>query len=121
MFGKKCSSYREPNFISTHIIISRLMVKLKLSTSVWKHIGGVLHQNWKNQWAQWLPLDEWWYNTSYHTITYMTPFEAIYGKNPPSVLSYLPAVLKVQAVYQMLTFQEAILCTLKANLIMAQN
>jgi hypothetical protein len=29
----------------------------------------------KNQWAQWLPLVEWWYNTSYHTATCMTPFE----------------------------------------------
>jgi hypothetical protein len=28
----------------------------------------------KNQWAQWLPLGEWWYNTSYHTTTHMTPF-----------------------------------------------
>jgi hypothetical protein len=36
----------------------------------------------KNQWAQWLPLVEWWYNTSYHTATHMTPFEAVYGKNP---------------------------------------
>jgi IS30 family transposase len=33
----------------------------------------------KNQWAQWLPLDEWWYNTSYHIATHMTPFEAVYG------------------------------------------
>jgi hypothetical protein len=40
----------------------------------------------KNQWAQWLPLAEWWYKTSYHTTTRMTPFEAVYGKNPPSVL-----------------------------------
>jgi hypothetical protein len=28
----------------------------------------------KNQWAQWLPLGEWWYNTSYHKATCMTPF-----------------------------------------------
>ena len=33
----------------------------------------------QNQWAQWLPLDEWWYNTSYHTTTCMTPFEVVYG------------------------------------------
>jgi hypothetical protein len=32
----------------------------------------------------------------------MTPFEGRYGKNPPSVLSYLPGVSKVQAVYQTL-------------------
>jgi hypothetical protein len=52
----------------------------------------------KNQWAQWLPLVEWWYNTSYHTTTRMTPFEAVYGQKPPSVLSYLPGISKVQAV-----------------------
>jgi hypothetical protein len=41
----------------------------------------------QNQWAQWLPLVEWWYNTSYHTATCMIPFEAVYGQKPPSVLS----------------------------------
>jgi hypothetical protein len=52
----------------------------------------------QNQWAQWLPLDEWWYNTSYHTTTRMTPFEAVYGQNPPSILSYFSGVSKVQVV-----------------------
>jgi hypothetical protein len=52
----------------------------------------------KNQWAQWLPLVEWWYNTSYHTTIYMTHFEVVYGKNSPSVLSYFPTVSKVQAI-----------------------
>jgi hypothetical protein len=75
----------------------------------------------QNQWAQWLPLAEWWYNTSYHTTTCMTPFEAVYGQNPPSVLSYFPGVSKVQAVDQTLTVREAILRTLKENLVMAQN
>jgi hypothetical protein len=57
----------------------------------------------KNKWDQWLPLAEWWYNTSYHTTTRMTPFEAVYGKKPPLVLSYFPSVSKVQVVDQMLT------------------
>jgi hypothetical protein len=43
----------------------------------------------KNQWAQCLPLAEWWYNTSYHTTTHMNPFEVVYGQNPSLVLSYL--------------------------------
>jgi hypothetical protein len=75
----------------------------------------------KNQWAQYLPLAEWWYNTSYHTTTIMTPFEEVYGKNAPSILSYFPGVLKVHTVDQMHTVREAILCTLKENLAMAQN
>jgi hypothetical protein len=64
---------------------------------------------------------EWWYNTSYHTTTRMTPFEAVYGQKPPFVLSYMPVVSKVQAVDQTLTVHEAILHTLKENLVMAQN
>jgi hypothetical protein len=57
----------------------------------------------QHQWAQWLPLTEWWYNTTYHTATRMTPFEAVYGQKPPSVLSYLPGTSKVQAIDQTLT------------------
>jgi IS30 family transposase len=49
----------------------------------------------KNQWAQWLPLVEWWYNTSYHTTTHMNPFEVVYGQKTPLVLSYMPGVSKV--------------------------
>jgi hypothetical protein len=75
----------------------------------------------QNQWAQWLPLAEWWCNTSYHKTTHMMPFEVVYGQNPPSVISYLPGVSMVQAVDQTLTIREAILHTLKENLIMAQN
>jgi hypothetical protein len=57
----------------------------------------------QNQWAQWLPLVEWWYNTSYHTTTRMTPFEVVYGQNPSSVLSYMPGVSKVQEVDKNIT------------------
>jgi hypothetical protein len=51
----------------------------------------------------------------------MTPFEAVYGQNPPSVLSYLPGVSKVREVDQTLTVREAILHTLKDNFVMAQH
>jgi hypothetical protein len=75
----------------------------------------------KNQWAQWLPLAEWWYNTSYHTTTRMTPFEVVYRQKPPSVLSYLLGTSKVQAIDQTLTVREDILRTLKEYLVIAQN
>ena len=51
----------------------------------------------------------------------MTPFEVVYGKYPPSLISYLPGVSKVQVVDQTLTVGEAILHTLKENLVMAWN
>jgi IS30 family transposase len=49
----------------------------------------------QHQWAQWLPLAEWRYNTTYHTATRMTLFEAVYGQKPPSVLLYLSGTSKV--------------------------
>jgi hypothetical protein len=49
----------------------------------------------------------------------MNPFEVVYGQTPPSVLSYLLGVSKVQAIDQTLTVREAILHTLKENLVMA--
>lgn len=33
-------------------------------------------------WCKWLPLTEWWYNSSYNSAIRMTPFEALYGVKP---------------------------------------
>ncbi|KAL7142063.1 hypothetical protein ABFS83_08G097300 [Erythranthe nasuta] len=35
------------------------------------------------KWSVWIPLAEWWYNTSHDSSIQMTPFEALYGYNPP--------------------------------------
>lgn len=37
------------------------------------------------QWTRWLPMAEWWYNTSHHSAINMTPYQALYGKKPPSL------------------------------------
>lgn len=34
------------------------------------------------QWAKWLPLAEWWYNSSYNSSIKMTPYQALYGIQP---------------------------------------
>jgi hypothetical protein len=57
-----------------------------------KCLEGYLHyfvSNKQTQWFKWLPLAEWWYNTSFHTATKMTPFMALYGYHPPSITSSL--------------------------------
>jgi len=39
-------------------------------------------------WSKLLPWTEFWYNTSYHHSTEMTPFKAVYGRDPPSIIKY---------------------------------
>jgi hypothetical protein len=96
IFGKNCSSYRAPNYISAppiyhpHIDGQTEIFNKCLVTYLW-----CFSSNRQHQWAQWLPLVEWWYNTSYLIATRMTPFEAVYEQNPSSVLSYMSGVSKV--------------------------
>ena len=51
----------------------------------------------------------------------MTPFEAFYGQNPTSVISYMSRVSTVQEVEKNIIVCEAILHALKGNLVMAHN
>jgi len=42
------------------------------------------------KWLKWLPLAEYWYNTSFHSATQYTPFEVLYNQPPPyTFLIYL--------------------------------
>jgi hypothetical protein len=57
-----------------------------------KCLEGYLHcfvSDKQTQWFKWLPLAEWWYNTSFHTATKMTPFMELYGYHTPSITSSL--------------------------------
>ncbi len=38
------------------------------------------------KWCKYLSLAEWWYNTNYHTSLGTTPYMALYGVTPPSIL-----------------------------------
>jgi hypothetical protein len=50
----------------------------------------------------------------------MSPFEAVYGVSPPSMLSYIPGTAKVQDVDDMLRSRDDILRDLRKNLVAAQ-
>ncbi|XP_065636169.1 uncharacterized protein LOC136070305 [Quercus suber] len=54
------------------------------------------------QWVEWLPLAEFWFNTNYHTATKLTPFEALYGFPPPTLLDYIPGLTKAIVVEEYL-------------------
>ena len=73
------------------------------------------------KWSLWLPLAEWWYNTTYHSVIQTTPYEAIYGQPPPLHLPYLVGESTVITVDRSLHAKEAALKMLKYYLSRAQN
>ena len=67
-------------------------------------------------WVKWLPMAEWWYNTSYHTATHTSPYEAVYGQTPPLHKPYFPGDSKVEAVDRSLQVREAAIKLLNFHL-----
>ena len=76
-------------------------------------------QPWK--WLKWIPWAEFSYNTSTHSSTKMTPFEAVDGISPPSLLAYIPGTSHVQAIDEYLRDRVAILHELRHNLLLDQD
>ena len=71
-------------------------------------------------WARWLPWAEYWYNTSTHASTRCTPFQALYGREPPRLIRYEHGAATVSAVEQLLEDRDAVLDDLRMHLIRAQ-
>lgn len=72
-------------------------------------------------WLQWLTLADWWYNTTYHGSTGMTPFEVVYGQPP---ILHVPCIMgdsKVEAVNRSLLAREECIKLLKFHLERAQH
>lgn len=74
-----------------------------------------------NHWTCYLPLAEFWYNTSFHSAIGMSPFQALYGRSPPSISTYVPGSSKVAALDEILSKSTEISKVLKFNLYRARN
>lgn len=72
-------------------------------------------------WPHWLPLAEWWYNTSFHSALKLTPYEVVYGQKPPPLLPYMALDSHIDAADRSLQSREATMRVLKANLSKAQS
>lgn len=46
--------------------------------------------NKPKQWSYLIPWAEFWYNTTHHSSIGMTPFKALYGRDPPALAGYEP-------------------------------
>ncbi|PNX81390.1 transposon Tf2-1 polyprotein, partial [Trifolium pratense] len=72
-------------------------------------------------WLRYLPLAEFWYNTSFHSAIGMTPFEALYGRKPPNMVHYSAGQSTIASLDELLTQKTQILKILKENLLRARN
>lgn len=71
-------------------------------------------------WARYLPWAEWHYNTVWHSSIQMTPYQAVFGRVPPTLLDYITGATSVAAVDDLLSDHSHFLSTLKENLQKAQ-
>ena len=71
------------------------------------------------QWLQWLSWAEYWYNTSFHTSAQTTPFQIVYGREPPPIIKYGRNSTSVSSVEAMLEERDAMLEELKSQLLKA--
>ena len=72
------------------------------------------------KWLQILPWAEYWYNTSFHHSIGMTPFRALYGRDPPTLIKYEISNQDPPSVQEMLMQRDLIIEELKKNMLKAQ-
>ena len=72
------------------------------------------------EWARWIPWAQFCYNSSVHSSTKKTPFEVVYGRKPPTLLSYVAGTAKTEAVDKELLTRDEILKELRQNIQQAQ-
>lgn len=69
----------------------------------------------------WMPWAEYWFNTTYHGSTRMSPFEAVYGRQPPKIVQVVQGEVKMEAVQKDLMERDEVLRQLKTHLLRAQD
>jgi hypothetical protein len=73
------------------------------------------------KWKTWLPLAEFWYNTSYHTSLACSPFKVLYGYDPPFAAAPTVPSDTAADVAQVLVERAQFTAMLREQLAAAQN
>ena len=74
-----------------------------------------------HKWDKLIPWAELWYNTTFHASTKTTPFQAVYGRPPPPLLSYGHKKTPNNEVEALLKERDLALSALKEHLYTNQN
>ena len=68
------------------------------------------------KWYRFLHWAEYCYNANFHSSLGMSPFKAVYGREPPSMLNYVPMTATTEGVNRLLMDKQDLLQELKGNL-----
>ncbi|KAJ3684964.1 hypothetical protein LUZ61_014128 [Rhynchospora tenuis] len=130
-------SDRDPIFTSTfwRELMCKIGVQLNLSTTYQPQSDGQTERlnqcleqylrcmvfEHQKKWCKWLPLAEYWYNTSYQQSLNTSPFHALYGYQPP-LLPFEDVIRSSdQAVNELLRSRQQVLALLRDSLTKAQS
>jgi hypothetical protein len=72
-------------------------------------------------WVDWLSWAEYCYNTSYHMALCATPFEVVYGRPPPPLLSHALDNEASEEASQLLRDRDSFLADIRGRLLQARN
>jgi hypothetical protein len=72
-------------------------------------------------WLRWLPWVEFCYNTSFQTALQTTPFRVVFGRDPPTLMSYQPGAARVVAVDRQLLHRDEFLAEVREHLLQARD
>lgn len=115
-------SDRDPVFTSLfwQELFKKCRVKLQMSTAYHPQSDGqteVVNKCLENylkcmctlrpkEWVDWLPLAEYWYNTSFHSSLNCSPYQALYGQAPPLHVPYFAGDSNMPTVNNLLSNSE---------------
>lgn len=73
------------------------------------------------KWVTCLPWAEFWFNSNYNRSTKMSPFQALYGREPPLLLQGTTIPSNIAAVNELQEGRDELIADLRANLLKSQD
>ncbi|KAL0537221.1 hypothetical protein IC582_026196 [Cucumis melo] len=72
------------------------------------------------EWVLWLPWAEYWYNTTSQRSLGVSPFQVLYCRKPPSLISYGAGATSNSTLAEQLSERDTVLAALRDHLLLAQ-
>lgn len=130
-------SYRDKIFTSLFWkeLLTGLGTQLCMSSAYHPHIDGkterlnrclghylrAMESSRPKNWCKWLPLAQWWYNTTYHSAINRSPYEALYGVCPRQICIPTEHRSKVDVVAEFQIQRETMNKVLQEDIQVAQH